>query len=262
MKWGLGDDSTRVAFAGDWHGNLGGVWEKLSFLVAAGITRVHHVGDFGIWPDKGGTRFLNDVELYAAELGIRIAVTPGNHEHWAHLVKRFRQSGGGPAAIRPHIAALPRGYRWTHGGRSFVSFGGAASIDFEYRVPRISHWEEELPRLADVAAVSAGGHAEVMVMHDSPRPGTAAVERIRSGNPQGWSESALAYAAEGTARVTAAYEAVQPDVLVHGHFHIRDEFEAPNGQRIVSLAAEQSGGNVIILDLATMSTVWLEDLDA
>lgn len=256
----LHDDSTVVGFAGDWHGNSAGVAETLRRLAQVGVTRLHHVGDFALWPDRSGRRFLDQVNRYAEEFGILIVVTPGNHEDWDYLTTVFTAANGSPGLIRSHIVALPRGYRWFHQGRSLVSFGGAASIDFQYRKIGTSWWAEELPTPEDVQALAARGHAQIMITHDSPVPGTPRVDRIRA-TPGGWSAEALAYAALGADRITAAWEAVAPELLVHGHFHIQNAIVLPSGQRIVSLAAEDNPGNVMLLDLPTMETTWLEHLD-
>ena len=260
--WALDDGSTTIAFAGDWHGQTSGLWQSLKRLSEAGVTRVYHVGDFAIWPDKNGTKFLNAINHYAEELGIFIAVTPGNHEDWAYLLSAFGAADGSPAFIRSHIHALPRGFRWSHAGRTFVSFGGAASIDFEYRRNRRDWWAEEMPTSTEVEHVIASGPAEIMIVHDSPIPGTPVVEQIRASNPQGWSSVALEYARGSAQTITEVWDAVQPDVLVHGHFHVRDTVTLPTGQRIISLAAGQAAGNVVLLDLKDMRTTWLEDLDA
>jgi hypothetical protein len=258
--WDLHDNSTMIGFAGDWHGNSAGVAEKMRQLSQAGVTRLMHVGDFALWPDRSGRRFLDHVNGYAEESGILIMVTPGNHEDWRYITAAFAAAEGAPAMIRSHIVALPRGHRWTHRGRSFVSFGGAASIDFEFRRIGRSWWMEELPTVEEVEALAAGGHAEIMISHDSPAPGAPLVNRIRA-TPNGWSGDALAYADVGARRITAAWEAVAPDLLVHGHLHVRDAVTLPSGQRIVSLSAEDDPGNVLLLNLETMATSWLEGLD-
>ena len=202
-----------------------------------------HVGDFALWPDRAGRRLLDQINGYAEESGILIVVTPENHEDWRYLTAAFAAAfaaaEGAPAMIRSQIVALPRGHRWTHRGRSFLSFGGAASIDIKFRRHGRSWWMEELPTVEEGAALAAGGHAEIMISHDSPAPGTPSVNRIRA-TPNGWSGDALAYADVGARRITAAWDAVAPDVLVHGHFYIQDAVILPSGQRIVSLAAEKT----------------------
>ena len=75
-----------------------------------------------------------------------------------------------------------------------------------------------------------------------------------------WSDDALIYAEQGSRGITAAWEAIHPLLLVHGHFHVRVEVTFASGQRIISLAEETSPGNVLLLDLRTLETTWLEDL--
>ena len=259
--WEIDDSSPVIAFAGDWHGHDAGVEEKLQRLSAHGITRLFHVGNFMICPDRSDRLFLHRVNSWAESTGIRIGVTSGSHEDWSYLQTAFAAAGdGNPAEIRSHIAALPRGYRWTQRGRSFVSYGGAASMASESRVTDPSWWRDEIPTPADFAALEAGGGAEVMITHDSPVPGTSKVDAIRRSS-DGWSDDALIYAELGSRGITAAWEAVCPDLLVHGHFHVQDEISLPSGQRIFSLAAENDPGNVLLLNLDTLQTSWLEEFD-
>ena len=254
--WELHDDSTVIGFAGDWHSNPAGVGEKTRQLSQPGVTRLMHVGDFVLWPDRAGRRILDQINGYAEESGILIVVTPGNHEDWRYLAA----AEGVPAMIRSQIVALPRGHRWTHRRRSFVSFRGAVSIDLQFRRLGRSWWMEELPTVEEGAALAASGHGEIMVSHVSATPGTPLVNRIRA-TPNRWSTDALAYSDVGARRITAAWDAVALDVLVHGHFHVQDAVTVPSGQRIVSLAAEENPGNVLLLNLDTMATNWLEGLD-
>jgi hypothetical protein len=137
-----------------------------------------------------------------------------------------------------------------------LSFGGAASIDYEWRVPRRSWWSEELPTDEDLALLSGRAPVDIMVTHDSPIPGVPKVQAIRE-SPGGWSEEALDYANRGARIITEAWVTAAPQLLVHGHFHVRDTIRLGSGQRIVSLAKEDDLGNVILLDLIDLSTMWL-----
>ena len=212
--WELHDDSTVIGFADDWHGNPAGVDEKTRRLSQAGVTRLMHVGDFALWPDRAGRRFLDQVNGYAEESGILIVVTPGNHEDSRYLTAAFAAAfaaaEGAPAMIRSQIVALPRGHRWTHRGRSFVSFGSAISIDLKFRRLGRLWWMEELPTVEEGAAFAGGGHTEIMISHDSAAPGTPSVNRIRA-TPNRWSTDALAYADVGARPITAAWDAVDPE---------------------------------------------------
>jgi hypothetical protein len=252
---------TTVALAGDWHGNIGWAQKAIPFLRRTGVRTVYHVGDLGFWGEAPGTGFRATLEFWLAQGDINLFCTPGNHENWDALDLLFAADPGQPVRLEEHLWMLPRGHRWAHGGRSFVSLGGAPSVDFEYRIPGKSWWANEALTEADVERTVAGGHTEIMLTHDAPKHGTEAVRRIRVPSddpPFSWGPAALAYADEGTALLDRAFDGVRPDLLVHGHFHAKDSVTLPTGQRIYSLNKDGNAGNLALLDLATLGIEWLD----
>lgn len=273
----------RVALAGDWHGRTTWAAGRLLSLAAThpDIDTLLHLGDFGIWPGPTGAAYLNALEKVCARTGIRILITPGNHEDWNRLEGGWHQQaidrgaqdpasleGREPLTLTDHISVLPRGYRFALGGRrTFVSLGGAPSVDFDmpHRVEGQSWWREEAITPADVAYTVAGGHAEIFLAHDSPEQPymTPKVMRICHGEPDpdeitfSWSTNALAYAAIGRDRMTEAFLAVRPKLFVHGHYHVTDQATVtlPDGHPclIHALGADGQRGNVAILDLDTLT---------
>lgn len=182
-------------------------------------------------------------------------MTPGNHEDSARLDARWATTPGNPLQLTQHVGVLPRGYRWTLGGRSFVSLGVAASIDFEYRRHGQTCWPTEIPTPEDVAAVVTGGYADVILTHDAPRPGTPAGQSARAQCPRSgsrWSHTAV-YAAVVAERIS--YEEF-PRLLVHGHYPARDEAVGPDGREVISLGADLQAGNVVLPDLNDLSHTW------
>lgn len=115
----------RRALAGDWHGNR--LWSQSRIMDAqrAGAKRIYHLGDFGIWPGVQGEAFLDKMNRTCEFAKIDIWVTPGNHEDWDQI-NRVPVSDDGLQWIRPRIALIPRGHRWTDGGRTFVIAGWRA----------------------------------------------------------------------------------------------------------------------------------------
>ncbi|WP_422758738.1 metallophosphoesterase [Paenarthrobacter sp. C1] len=170
-----------VHVAGDWHGH--GAWAIARVMSAGskGIRFIFHAGDFGIWPGKLGKKYLLNLDKACARFGVTLVVTPGNHEDWGRLsTLKVKDRGNGLGAVQwvgEHIAVLPRGHRLTlvtpNGNRrTFVSLGGAPSIDFATRKPHLSWWPEEMMSLGDVYRVAEDGHADIMVTHDAPGPPT------------------------------------------------------------------------------------------
>lgn len=253
------ESETYVAFAGDWHSN--GYW------AAHAIHRMHaqypqvrtvlHVGDFGFIPGHQTDGYLNAVDRACARTHIdRILVTPGNHEHWDNLQSRFAENPGQPVQFSERVWALPRGHRFTIGGRSFLSFGGAASVDFEYRLIGESWWPSEFPSREDVEQAIQGGPADMMVTHETINGGTGRVQLALAANPQGWPLAALAYSGMSRMLVTEVWDAVKPAVLIHGHMHIADQIQLADGQQVISLGCDEQPGNIGVLNLTSLTWSW------
>ncbi|WP_104090890.1 metallophosphoesterase [Cryobacterium sp. N19] len=258
------DDERLVGLAGDWHGATRWGIAVVKALNAAGVRTLFHLGDFGFWPGHTEFSYVQRLEVACAENNVTIYVTPGNHEDWDILKDLFEQ-GPGPRQITTHIFALPPGWRWTVRKRSFVSLGGAPSIDFEYRTAGEDWWPAEAVSDTDVDRVIAGGHADVMLAHDAPNNATLAVQKIVSVNPIGISPAARAYAAQGRAQMTRAFAAVQPKLYAHGHYHVYDEVSRAANRttgtwqhHILSLEHELRPGNSAILDVDRLRTTLLK----
>ena len=124
----------------------------------------------------------------------------------------------------------------------------------------VDWWPSEVILDEHVATTLAGGHAEVMLTHDSPGPPycTAPVADIIRNNPWGWPDASLADAQDGIETLTRAVLGVRPLLLAHGHFHVTGQAvvrlpRAAHETTIWSLAANQDPGNVRLLDLDTLT---------
>lgn len=248
---------TSIAVAGDWHGNEHAVATVLNSIARErpDIRVVHQVGDYGLWPGSSGHRFNKLMQRLTNRHRLTVVVTPGNHEWYDRLE---RQWAANPFAPIPALGwtgtwFLPRGYRWTHAGRRLLSLGGAASPDRQSRTPGTEWWRQERVGDGDMVRTIIGGKADVMFSHESPAPGTPRVERAaRLGSTRDEQDERWAF--ESRRRVTLAYEAVAPNVLFHGHYHVADSAKRSGGRSIESMAAEAQPGSVAYLDLTTLAT--------
>ena len=257
-----------IALVGDLEGDRAWAVSRLRSLGERGdVEVVCQLGDlrFGMGPEHED--YLAAIESVCAEHGLRLLCINGNHEDWARLDRlwaqpRWQHADGTlkPIEVTDHVTLLPRGHRWELGGRSFVALGGAPSVNRHLLTEGVDWWPPEVISDAHVDATVAGGHAEVMLTHDSPGPPycTAPVADIITGNPLGWPDASLAYAAEGIEKVTRAVVGVAPLLLVHGHFHVAGEAVvrlpgAAHDTTIWSLAANQDAANVRLLDLDTLT---------
>lgn len=244
----------RIGLLGDTHGDEKWMLYCIDKFRREGITKVLQLGDLGIDNDQHSKLVWNKIERALAEANQMWFVTPGNHENYDYINTLSPFAGGELLELRPHILLFPRGYRFEWDGISFVSLGGAPSIDFtwrkrddEGRLVRRRWWSEEFITPEDVAKVTEGGHADVMLAHDAPLGIVQITKRIFS-NPGGFDKAGLDYAYEGRLVMTEAFNAVQPEFFFHGHYHFKvSEFvDLPNGGtcHIVGLTAnpQASGG--------------------
>ena len=257
-----------IGLIGDLEGELPAAAACLRLRGVRGVVAVaYQLGDLRFGYDPAPEAYLAALDALCAEYGIELRCVPGNHENWALLDAlwadpRSQDEDGGlrPIAVSEHVTMLPRGHRWEMGGRSFVALGGAPSVNRHLLTEGTDWWPTEVLREEHVQATIAGGHAEIMLTHDSPgRPYcTAPVADIMAGNPLGWPTDILAYAEDGIDKVTRAVLGVRPRLLVHGHFHVAGETvvrlpDAGHDTAIWSLAARRDPGNVRVLDLDSLA---------
>ncbi|MGG7507555.1 metallophosphoesterase [Plantibacter sp. YIM 135249] len=252
VAWQLGDEV--VAVAGDWHGNVRWVQRALPALVrvAPHVRTMLHLGDFGIWPGRP-PGFLGTVDYWCRRSGFeRILVTPGNHDDWDQLVTAFEAAPGEPVQLSEYVWALPRGYRFNIGGRTVMSFGGAASFDAAERIPGRTWWAAEMPTIADVAAAIAPGAVDLLLTHDAP-PELA--DLVTTGEEM--SPDARRYVAASAARIGEVWRSVSPAVLAHGHLHRQGTHHFPDRGVVYGLAADGSDGNLALLRMRDLSWEWV-----
>lgn len=247
---------TTIGVAGDWHGNLMWALMAVERFAVNGITEIIHVGDFGVWPGTEGDRYIAELQTLTESLGITLYITPGNHEDYVQ-VNACEVAEDGWKHLAPNILLAPRGHRWEWNGRSFVSLGGANSIDFEGRTEGLNWWTEERITLGDAYRTVAGGHADIMITHEAPTGYSP--KRHGLSDSSGWGNIALTYAKESSDMVRQVVDGVKPDLLLHGHYHwfhdtlvkFNDGVENYN-MRIIGLDKDNHPNNIGVLNLNTM----------
>lgn len=207
---------TKLAFAGDWHGNTRYAIRMCDYAKENGVSKIFHVGDFAY--------DFTDPFLFALTATLRrneqvIYFVAGNHDNYDKLAT-YQTAGSGVQRVTSRIYHLPRGYRWDWEGTSFLALGGAFSVDKEFRVPGVEWWWQEKITEADKSLAMQGGHADIMITHDVP----AGVEipSIRN-NPMGWPAHILREADEHRHQLRQVVDVVKPGKIYAGHYHCRQE---------------------------------------
>ena len=257
-----------VGLIGDVEGDREWAVGRLRALGERGDVQVAcQLGDlrFGMGADHES--YLRAIEAVCAEFELRLLCINGNHEKWARLDQlwaepRWHDEHGSlrPIQVSDHVWLLPRGHRWEMGGRTFVALGGAPSVNRLQLTEGTTWWPTEVIREEHVEATIAGGHAEIMLTHDSPRAPycTEPVADVMLNNPNDWPDSILAYAEDGIDKVTRAVIGVTPLLLAHGNFHVAGQtvVRLPGSLHdttVWSLAANGDPHNVRLLDLDTLA---------
>jgi hypothetical protein len=254
----------RVAIAGDWHSR--GYWARYALKLlherAPDVRTVLHLGDFNLTSNIPWAAYRRSVvEAMATNDIERILVTPGNHDDWSQLAPRFEMRPTEPYRLpkAQAISFLPRGYRFQIAGRTFLSFGGAASPDQARRVVGKDWWPTEEPTEADASRALAGGSVDVMLTHEAIDLGTRLVDDVISRpNRRLFDEEGLNASRRSRALVTDTWKKLAPTRLFHGHMHVRAEGHFPGSRSVYSLAANNSRGNIGILDLKDLTWSWLD----
>lgn len=253
--------TNQIGVAGDWHGNTG--WAKRTIFVfhAAGVKHIFQLGDFGIWGGQDGASFIRKIAKWLEANDQYLYVTPGNHEDYARIAATpITEDGTQWYQGNPRIKLLPRGLRGIFETElrevSWVSLGGANSIDFKGRREGISWWREESITVGDVYKAASEGHAELMFCHDIPSGVPLTLDR-KSGD-FGWHPDEIHYANAGRETLRQAVDAVQPKTLFHGHYHIHQNVSTELGVlgatnsyelRTIGLACDENENSAMVYNI-------------
>jgi hypothetical protein len=132
-------------------------------------------GDFGlVWYDPPTKEERYGLEWLAAQPCTFVFVD-GNHENF-DMLKTFpveKWKGGRVQPIRKNVLHLLRGEIFTIEGHTFFCFGGATSIDKEWRIMGESWWPEENAtqgefEYAERNLASHGWSVDYVVTHTAP----------------------------------------------------------------------------------------------
>ncbi len=213
-------DPLKVMVSGDWHANIDHAQRTIEFAHRSGADTIVQVGDFGFWtPGKGTAEFLSRLRATVARHEIHVYWLDGNHEDHS---RREEFS----SIDTDYLTYLPRGHRWEWWGKTWMAVGGAVSVDKAMRVPGVSWWPEEELSDADVAHACRPGPVDIVVAHDCPKgvniPGVG--PDTKAGVRGDWPMHVLLDAEEHRAKLRTIWSAHQPELWIHGHYHISYEF--------------------------------------
>ncbi len=268
----VGDEAPKkIILAGDTHGDAQHVGTLLGKARDLGAEAVFVLGDFGIWDHHDQGRFTDMVSKLANAYEVPVLFLPGNHDNYDVLFEweaTKPKTADGFLEIKPGLFYSPRGHRWTWAGVTFLSLGGAYSVDKDWRVAEdeaelhaaqgrqecggvLSKAERYLLRTGqhrwwcqeeiseqEMRDAMVGGLVDVMLAHDKPR----------DARP-GWNRKDLEECWPNQQRIQSVVDAVLPQLYVHGHLHYAyRDYLPPTGTVVQGLdcdpaASKGSGGS-------------------
>ena len=112
-------------------------------------------GDFGgVWYPEDSKYHKEDLywQKWLREKPFTTLFVDGNHENHYLLsqLPEVEMFGGTIGKVCDSVYHLKRGQIYTIDGKKFFCFGGAKSIDKEWRVEGLSWWPEEMPSKAEM----------------------------------------------------------------------------------------------------------------
>ena len=137
-----------IFITGDTHGDYSDFVYRIAKNDIPYNSTIIVCGDFGfVW----NVPFMKSCLQKLIEMPYTFLFIDGNHEDFDLLntypvVENF---GGSTHKIADNIYHLMRGQRFELEGKSFFTFGGAYSIDKQYRIEGKTWWKDELPTNAD-----------------------------------------------------------------------------------------------------------------
>lgn len=223
------DSLMAVGIAGDWHGNTGHALRAMEQFHRLEIKYVFQLGDFGLWGgllEHNKDKLRSRLQTLLQKYDMWLFVTLGNHEKYSFL-PHFSTYEDGPwkdflyEPKAPRILYFQRGQSITLGGRNLLSIGGAASIDYKYRMEGLTIWKEERITAQDVRntvdEASRLGTVDVILAHDvfasAPIFGT-------HRQSDKWDAEEKAYAQTSRDALEKVALAVTPKLWLHGHYHL------------------------------------------
>lgn len=243
----------KIAFAGDWHANRYWAVQAIRHAADQHADVIVHLGDFGYMFHPS---YLSELELELDRFDIPLLFVDGNHEDHKWLAQQKLDAEG----LRPlgrHIYHLPRGFRWSWDGVRFLALGGAHSVDGIWRRRSGDLWcKEERIIEAEAEYAAAGGQADIMITHDCP----AGVNIPGLPPPGTFPEIEIMRAEEHRWVLRRVVDAVQPQMLWHGHYHSAYATIAHFGYGPVNVVgldmdATTMGQNIDVVALATLKSI-------
>lgn len=169
---------SRIFLTGDTHGDISRLlkWDTGKFLSKTDYLIV--LGDFGLIFRVDSDGILEEIEKIKQleALPFTTLFIDGNHENFDRLLSDFKSVkllGGNAHKISDSIYHLKRGEIYTINDKTFLTMGGATSIDRSFRIQGFDWWNQENISYKDIKraisnADKLGKRIDFVLTHAAP----------------------------------------------------------------------------------------------
>jgi len=254
----------KILVLGDTHGNIGAATYAVQNAAALDITTIIQCGDFGLWDHfKDGIDFLDELNAELMNNEIILVWVDGNHENFDRLewyCANNPKNMWGQVFIRSNILYSPRGCKFKHEGKMFMTVGGAVSIDKAMRKKGVSWWAQEQLTESDLKVITerheaSPGYIDYLFTHDCPTNAPFG-ERLKN-DPESQAHRQ---------RMDKLGKVIKPGLWFHGHMHSKyDGYDFPTYEpttKVYGLECDGMVWNWGVLDTEDDSFTWGKTFDS
>lgn len=221
-----------ILLTGDTHGDVrrfanSKVKQAIRSESLAPLTHSIILGDFGLIWSGAPTAYEQYWIEWLDKKPYETLALLGNHENYERIynLPQVERYGSPVYRVAERVFILQHGRKYTIDGKSFFVFGGADSIDKQYRKDRITWWAEEIPTTTDFyrglqVCEENDFTFDYVLTHTAPTTAVATLKRISSST---FFEGSDYYELKGGDPTTKMLEAFAEKMrCTHwyfGHFH-------------------------------------------
>lgn len=241
--------NSRIGVVGDVHKKTSPMMCALDTFNDKGIKHVVQVGDFAMYENPKG---LGMVSNRAYQLGMEVWFIPGNHENFPMLM----DIEDNPSLLPGNIHYLPKGSELTIGDKTAIAVGGAVSVNKKFLREGVDWFPEEEISFMEMFQIMESDPVDIMLSHDCPSQISLPVDCFSTHARKEFGHDILLRAMEHRGKLGEITNALQPQVVIHGHYH--HGYQATgvhDGGEFVSygLDKEMNRGALAIFDSESMN---------
>ena len=204
-----------ILFMGDSHADYYHMKKIYNKAIENNVKNIIVCGDFGYWPeDNQAKQFLWNLNNLLRDKDMKLFFVDGNHEDYNYIKKLPKDRVSEIPQVN-NCFYIPRGIVTEIDGRKIMGFGGAVSIDREYRIVDKTWFKEEEITDEQIKNMSKE-KIDILVTHDAP---------LLPPKIMGFGYKVDPISSLHREKIQTILMIKRPEILIHGHYHVHSDYE-------------------------------------